>query len=81
VHREVQFNIKHAKALYFVALKFAGLPDHHIWTDYARAIFCVCAIMSFFAILYLRTFNNTYTFARKTKLLPISVTNVDTKEL
>jgi hypothetical protein len=22
------------KAFYFVALKFAGLPDHHILTDY-----------------------------------------------
>jgi hypothetical protein len=25
------------KAFYFVALKCAGLPDHDIFTDYARA--------------------------------------------
>ena len=35
-HGEVQFNIK--KAFNFVALKFAGLPDHHVLTDYERIL-------------------------------------------
>jgi hypothetical protein len=36
VHDEVQFNIK--KAFYFVSLKFAGFPEHHILTDYDSII-------------------------------------------
>ena len=29
------------RALYFVALKFAGLPDHHILTDYGTTDVCL----------------------------------------
>jgi hypothetical protein len=35
VHDEVQFDWSNWKVFYCVALKFAGLSDYHILTDYA----------------------------------------------
>ena len=37
MHGEMQFNITQRPSIYSVALKFAGLSNHHILAEYWRS--------------------------------------------